>query len=80
MRTNCINACPCRHCMKTKASLQFNIKIDPSAYPQEYEIAKILKKQRSFNRVFREFLREYALSVYEQVNNPPGDAQPDIQQ
>jgi hypothetical protein len=50
-----------------KATLQFHISIDPRTHPNEFEIALILKRQKSFNKMFREFLREYAIAVAEQV-------------
>lgn len=71
MTIKCINTCSCSTCLGKKATLQFHISIDPRTHPNEFEIALILKRQKSFNKMFREFLREYALSVAKQVNQEP---------
>lgn len=68
MTINCINACTCKNCISRNARLQFHISIDPNTHPSEYAIALVLKKQRGFNRMFREFLKEYALAVAQQVD------------
>lgn len=67
MTIKCINTCSCSTCLGKKATLQFHISIDPRTHPNEFEIALILKRQKSFNKMFREFLREYAIAVAEQV-------------
>lgn len=66
MSNNCINTCFCSRC-SIKKPLQFHISIDPLTHPQEYEIALIAKRQRGFNKLFREFLKEYALAVSDQA-------------
>lgn len=66
MTVVCMNTCSCFRCVK-KAPIQFHVSIDPNLYPHEYEIAVIAKKQKGFNKLFREFLREYAIAVAEQV-------------
>lgn len=67
MTIKCINTCSCSTCLGKKATLQFHISIDPRTHPNEFEIALILKRQKSFNKMFKEFLREYAIAVAEQV-------------
>lgn len=64
------NTCTCCSCTR-KRPLQFHVTIDPNLFPHEYEIAQIARKQRSFARLFREFLKEYAISVANQVKQEP---------
>lgn len=71
MTTNCVNTCSCKNCLSKKGRMQFHISIDPNTHPHEFQIALILKKQKAFNRLFREFLKEYAVSVANQVKQEP---------
>lgn len=66
MTVVCVNTCTCSRCI-AKRPLQFHVSIDPNLYPAEYRIALIAKKQKGFNKLFREFLKEYAIRVAEQV-------------
>jgi hypothetical protein len=58
--------CTCCQCTK-KRPLHFHVSVDPVLYPSEYEILLIARRQRDFNKLFRQFLREYAISVANQL-------------